>query len=134
PGFVLFPGGGQGDRRQRPLGTLRAVISDSRCCAVARRVATAMPVVAALLAAAALLSAPGVAIAQSTTGSISGVVLTPDGAPVPGAVVEARSDETGTVRGAMTDAAGRYRFDLLTPGPWTLSAHVGDGPTGVARR
>ena len=110
------------------------MISDSWCRATATLVAAAMPAAAALLVAATLLVVPGVAIAQSTTGSISGPVLAPDGAPLPGAVVEARSDETGAVRGAMTDAAGRYRFDLLAPGPWTLAAHVGDGPTGVARR
>ncbi|HKQ96662.1 MAG TPA: TonB-dependent receptor, partial [Candidatus Polarisedimenticolia bacterium] len=94
------------------------------------RRAAAILVAAALLAAA-VLAAPAVVFAQSTTGSITGLVQAPDGAPLPGAVVEARSDETGAVRGAMTDASGRYRFDLLTLGTWTLQAHVGDGSPGA---
>ena len=89
---------------------------------------------AAGLLAAVLLAAPGLLVAQSTTGSITGKVTAPDGAPLPGAVVEARSEETGAVRGAMTDAEGRYRFDLLAPGLWTLQAHVGDAAPGAARR
>jgi hypothetical protein len=72
------------------------------------------------------------ALAQSTTGSLTGQVFGADGAPLAGATVEARSQETGAVRGALTDASGRYRLDLLVPGAWTLRAHVGDGPPGIA--
>lgn len=95
---------------------------DSRCRA------------AAGLLAAVLLCAPGLLLAQSTTGSISGLVLAPDGAPIPGAVVEAKFEETGATRGAMTDGSGRYRLDLLTPGVWTLQAHVGGAPAGAPRK
>jgi carboxypeptidase family protein/TonB-dependent receptor-like protein len=103
------------------------VIRDGRR-RVARRRASGFVAVLFLLA----LPASRPALAQSTTGSLTGRVLGADTTPLPGATVEARSEETGVVRGAVTDAAGRYRFDLLAPGAWTLRAHVGDGPPGTA--
>jgi hypothetical protein len=71
-----------------------------------------------------------VARAQSTSGSLTGVVHGLDGLPLPGATVLARSEETGTERAARTDAEGRYRIDLLSPGIWTISARLGDGNPG----
>ncbi|HXH28335.1 MAG TPA: TonB-dependent receptor, partial [Candidatus Polarisedimenticolia bacterium] len=50
-----------------------------------------------------------------------------------GAIVEARSQDTGALRAAPTDAQGRYRIDLLAPGPWSVTAHLGDGPPGPPR-
>ena len=85
------------------------------------------------LAAVVLLSGPRGAHAQSTTGSLTGTVVSGEGTPLPGATVEARSAETGAVRGAITDAAGRFRIDLLAPGPWTVVARLGEGPPGTPR-
>jgi hypothetical protein len=71
--------------------------------------------------------------AQSTTGSIAGTVRAGDGTPLPGTIVEARSEETGTVRTAPTNREGRYRIDLLPPGTWSVTARLGDGPPGARR-
>jgi len=85
-----------------------------------------------LAAVAVLFGAPALH-AQSTTGALSGTVTSGDGTPLPGATVEARSSQTGTVRGAVTDGSGRFRIDLLAPGPWTVVARLGDGPPGTPR-
>lgn len=74
----------------------------------------------------ALLSGGGVR-AQSASASLSGVVRDAAGAPVAGAAVQARSDETGAVRNTTSDPAGRYAFDLLAPGAWTVVARSPDG-------
>src|SRR4030095_2188855 len=62
--------------------------------------------------------------AQSTSASLRGAVKTKSGSPVADAVVRARSDATGAVRTTLTDAAGRYRFELLAPGAWTVVASI----------
>lgn len=72
-------------------------------------------------------------MAQTTSASLAGVVRTKAGEPAVGAVVEARSEETGAVRGAVTDGKGSYRIDLLTPGSWRVSASLTGGETSEAR-
>lgn len=49
------------------------------------------------------------------------------GKAVAAALVQARSEDSGAVRTATTDAKGRYRFDLLPPGGWTLVARSPEG-------
>lgn len=56
------------------------------------------------------LPAEGLVVPMSSGGSLAGLVLGPDRAPLPGASVEAAG------RSATTDAAGRYRLDGLKPG------------------
>lgn len=53
--------------------------------------------------------------AQTSTGSISGLVEDESGAVVPGANVIIKNVETGISRAAVTDAAGRYRVPGLIP-------------------
>ena len=86
-----------------------------------------------VLAGVVLLAGPRDLHAQSTTGSLSGTVVSGDGMALPGATIEARSPQTGAVRGAVTDGTGRFRIDLLAPGPWTVVARLGDGPPGTPR-
>jgi hypothetical protein len=59
---------------------------------------------------------------QAPVGAISGVVRDVDGGVVPGARVTAirGSDERRTI----TNSAGRYRLDGLTPGPYRLEAYL----------
>ncbi|HEV8701552.1 MAG TPA: carboxypeptidase regulatory-like domain-containing protein [Candidatus Polarisedimenticolia bacterium] len=71
--------------------------------------------------------------AQSTTASIRGVVRTRDGGPAPGAVIVARAGSTGAERSASADEQGRYRFDLLSPGDWTITARLGDALSSAPR-
>ncbi|MGH9316118.1 MAG: TonB-dependent receptor, partial [Thermoanaerobaculia bacterium] len=57
-----------------------------------------------------------------TTGSMRGVVVGPDGAPLPGVTVEAKSPNLQGTRTAVTDAEGRFNLTLLPPGTYTLTA------------
>jgi len=80
----------------------------------------------------ALLAGSGVfpARAQSVSGSLTGTVRDAQGASLAGATVLARSLETGAERSALSDREGRYRIELLTPGPWSVSARLGGDPPG----
>ena len=69
----------------------------------------------------------GSILAQTTTGALVGRVRAASGAPVPGAVVQARSAENGQARAAVTDESGGFRIDLLSPGTWTVAARLADG-------
>src|ERR671931_436913 len=62
-------------------------------------------------------------IAQNTvSGDVTGVVTDPSGAVLPNTQVILKSNDTGEAQTATTNAAGVYRFSLLKPGPYTLSA------------
>ena len=68
--------------------------------------------------------------AQSGTSSaISGTVLDPSGAVVPGAVVEATDVNTRAKRTVQTDASGHYLFSQVNPGTYQVSI----SSTGFAR-
>ena len=73
------------------------------------------------------LAGGGAARAQTTSASLTGRVLTKAGTPVPAALVQARSDASGATRTANSDGDGRYRFDLLTPGTWSVVARSPEG-------
>src|SRR2546423_3855507 len=60
------------------------------------------------------------AIAQSVTGTISGVVIDPNGAVVPNAAVTLINDQTKDKRDQPTNEAGRFNFPSLQPGVYTL--------------
>jgi len=76
---------------------------------------------------AALGLAVGSALAQATTASLSGTVRARNGSAVTGGVVQARSEESGTTRTAAVDGSGRYRFESLPTGTWTVVARSADG-------
>ncbi len=72
---------------------------------------------------ASLLLATGVVYGQSlTTGGISGTVTDPTGGIIPSVTVTLTSVENGSVQTATTNDAGQYRFTLLKPGRFTVSA------------
>ena len=56
--------------------------------------------------------------------TISGRVLDPQGAAVPGALVTVRQTDTGVTIEASTDANGRFRFPYLRIGPYELRAKL----------
>lgn len=72
------------------------------------------------LLAAAALSLPA-ALAQNTTGAITGLVRDPSGAVVAGARVTARNEATGLIRTAETSGEGLYRVALLPAGTYSVS-------------
>ena len=62
------------------------------------------------------------AVAQVSTGSISGSVLDPNGAAVPGARVMAKHTTTGVVTETQSSDAGLYVFPTLAVGPYDITA------------
>jgi len=80
-----------------------------------------------------VLTAGPLFLAQTTSGALIGVVRATAGGRVVGAVVQARSADTGTVRVGLTDETGTYRLDLLPPGTWTVAARVADGTVSASR-
>jgi hypothetical protein len=62
------------------------------------------------------------AFAQEFRGTISGTVLDPSGAVVPGASIEIKEAQTGTVNRTSSDKAGLYVVPFLPPGSYTITA------------
>ena len=58
----------------------------------------------------------------TTTGDISGLVTDPTGAVVPNAAVTLKNVDTGSSQSATTSSLGTYRFALLPPGNYSVSA------------
>ena len=56
------------------------------------------------------------------TGDIQGTVTDPSGAVVPGATVKLRSLSTGAAQTTTANGTGDYRFTLLKPGQYAVSA------------
>src|SRR5690242_5019680 len=67
-----------------------------------------------------LLAMMPAANAQSVTGQISGTVVDPAGALVPGAVVQLTHDVSKTVRTFTTESNGAFIFTGLIPGAYSL--------------
>lgn len=61
------------------------------------------------------------AVAQQT-GEILGSVVDGDGEPLPGVLVTAESPEIVQLRTTVSDASGHFRFRLLPPGDYMLTA------------
>src|SRR5439155_402856 len=64
------------------------------------------------------------AVAQQTTGNITGRILDPQGAAVPGATVTAKNAATGFSRTDASDAEGVYRLTGLPVGVYELIAEL----------
>src|SRR5262252_4168148 len=75
-----------------------------------------------LITALAALLASAVAMGQTTTATLSGVVKDASGALVPDVKVSARNAETGATRDAKTDESGRYSLTNLGPGKYEVRA------------
>src|SRR5262249_40915579 len=71
--------------------------------------------------------------AQQTTGNVTGRVLDPQGAAVPGATVTAKSAATGFTRSEVSDAQGVYRLSALPVGTYDITAEL-QGFTTVANK
>src|SRR5271155_3233957 len=71
-----------------------------------------------LLTGCVLLTAQNVVL----TGSLSGRVTDPSGAVVPGASVVAQNLSTGVQQSANTNHAGLYRFPVIMPGAYSITA------------
>jgi hypothetical protein len=65
-----------------------------------------------------LLSTP--ALAQSITGTVSGIVTDTNGAASPGATVSLTGEQKADSRGATTNDSGRFNFAAVQPGSYNL--------------
>jgi outer membrane receptor protein involved in Fe transport len=75
-----------------------------------------------LLAALMALLASAVALGQTPTATLSGVVKDASGALVPNVKITARNASTGATRDTMTDSEGRYSLTNLGPGQYEVRA------------
>src|SRR5215831_4472581 len=75
-----------------------------------------------LLAALMALLASAVALGQTPTATLSGVVKDASGALVPNVKITAKNASTGATRDAMTDSEGRYSLTNLGPGQYEVRA------------
>jgi hypothetical protein len=64
------------------------------------------------------------AVAQQTTGTISGRLFDDQGAAVPGVTVTARSEQTGFSRSDVTSGEGLYRLTGLPVGVYHITAEI----------
>src|SRR5689334_25058669 len=71
------------------------------------------------------------ALAQTSAGTLSGVVQDESGAVIPGVNVTITNVDTGIGRSALTDAGGRYRMPSLVPGRYEVQAQITGFETGV---
>lgn len=65
------------------------------------------------------------ALSFGQTTSITGTVLDPSGAVIPGATVTITNNATGTERTTVSDAQGGYTIPQVTPGTYKVSAKAG---------
>jgi outer membrane receptor protein involved in Fe transport len=68
-----------------------------------------------------LLTLPLNLMAQSSDGTLVGVVTDESGAAIPNASVKAISAQFGELHQAVTDAVGAYRMDALQPGTYSVT-------------
>jgi len=66
----------------------------------------------------------GMAAAQEYRGRLQGVVTDPSNALVSGATVTLRNVNTGVATVRTTDVTGRYLFDLVEPGSYTVTVEL----------
>src|SRR5436305_4524823 len=77
-----------------------------------------------LLAASVFLLAPLASGQTLTTGDVTGAIKDVSGAVVPNAGVSLKNVDTNDVRSTVTNESGQYRFTLLKPGDYTISAQT----------
>jgi hypothetical protein len=66
----------------------------------------------------------GLALAQETTGSITGTVSSEDGQPLPGVTVTVLDPDTGLQLAAVSDGRGFYRLPALPPSAYQVTASL----------
>jgi hypothetical protein len=71
-----------------------------------------------------LLGSASTAAAQDYRGKVAGTVSDVNTAAVPGARVVLRNDDTGIEVVRQTDSEGRYQFDFVDPGTYTVTVEL----------
>ena len=70
----------------------------------------------------ALMIAPSLMAQSLVSGDVTGTVTDPSGAVVPNATVVLKNTATGATHNTTSTSSGAYRFSLLPPGTYTVSA------------
>lgn len=78
----------------------------------------------ALFLAAVLLLTCRVLSAQVTRGTITGIVVDPSGAIIPGAQIEVVKTDTGSKTDIVSNKTGEYTVPYLEPGPYTVTVNA----------
>src|SRR5690554_2851445 len=68
------------------------------------------------------VTSTGLAAQETTTGSIGGRIVDPQGLPIPGVTVTVESPQGA--RTFVTDSDGRFLAPFLTPGAYTVRAEL----------
>src|SRR6516165_401576 len=68
-----------------------------------------------------------------TTGDVAGIIADGTGAVVPNATVTLKYADTNEIRTTVTNSGGQYRFSLLKPGAYTISAATAGLKSGTAK-
>jgi hypothetical protein len=63
-------------------------------------------------------------LAQQATTSLSGTITDVSGALLPGAAVTITLPSTGQIKKTLASDSGRYQFQQLTPGTWTVTVNA----------
>ena len=64
------------------------------------------------------------AVAQGVSGSISGIVMDPSSAVIPGVAITLTSERTGESRGLITNEQGRFMFSAIQPDSYTIKVEL----------
>src|SRR6185369_15143632 len=72
----------------------------------------------------ALLVCAALGLAQEYRGRVQGVVVDASGGVIPGVAVVLRNDATGVEVTRLTNSEGRYIFDYVDPGAYTITADM----------
>src|SRR3977135_314608 len=71
--------------------------------------------------------------AQTTTGSLSGTIIDPSTAVVPGATVTVVNNSTGAERSSISSSTGTFDFQTLQPGTYMISVEAKGFRKAVAK-
>src|SRR5262245_46390004 len=63
---------------------------------------------------------------QTTTGTISGSVIDPAGALIPGAMVSVTNEATSDSRSTLTSESGNFSFPSLLPATYTIRVELAE--------
>jgi len=80
-----------------------------------------------------ILLIAGMAYAQEFRGRVQGLVSDPSGAIIPGAAVVLKNDQTGVSINRETNSEGRYLFDYVDPGTYTLTVELAGFKTAIQK-
>src|SRR5215813_8178986 len=99
------------------IGPLRVHVEDT----MQRRVSRTLAV---LLSALMLVATSAPAFAQTSRGTVSGIVSDSQGAVIPGATITLTNIETGVSRTTTSNDEGLYRFDAVDLGTYSVKINV----------